>query len=112
MASEIARIAQKRVVEVEQVSFACGPVTLKMVKTTLGLGWLLNDTVLFTSDEHAVKAFILNIKTNAESEDYYFNVRFGGTDTVVWSIHRFKDASKKYVSELISLLRTPPVLID
>eukprot|EP00966_Prymnesium_polylepis_P143965 3323594-Prymnesium_polylepis.1 len=34
MASEIARISQTRVVEVERVSFECGPVTLKMVKTT------------------------------------------------------------------------------
>lgn len=112
MASEIARIAQKRVVEVEQVSFACGPVTLKMVKTTLGPGWLLSDKVLFTSDEHAVKAFILNIKTNAEAENDHFNVRFGGTDTIVWSIRRFKEASAMHASELAELLRNPPVLID
>ena len=36
MATEIARISQTRIVEVKRVSFACGPVTLKMVKTTLG----------------------------------------------------------------------------
>ena len=47
MAAEIARIAQTQVVEADRVSFACGPVTLKMVKTTLGPGWVLNDNVLF-----------------------------------------------------------------
>ena len=56
MASEIARVAQKQVVEVERVSFACGKVTLKMVKTTLGIGWLLNENVLFSSDDHPLVA--------------------------------------------------------
>ena len=116
MASEIARIAQTRVVEVERVSFACGPVTLKMVKTTLGLGWLLNDHVLFSSDDYhqAAKAFYLNIKENAQPESSDFNVRFGGTETVVWSVHRGWGLSKmeEPLHELASLLRNPPILID
>ena len=123
MASEIARISQTRVVEVERVSFACGPVTLKMVKTTLGPGWLLNDKVLFSSvdldDLHkAAKAFYFNIKTNAQPESDHFNVRFGGTDTIVWSVHRFIAGSaavsemEEPLSELCFLLKTPPILID
>ena len=117
MASEIARIAQTRVLEVERVSFACGPVTLKMVKTTLGLGWLLNDEVLFSSlDYHqAAKAFYLNIKANAQPESYHFNVRFGGTETIVWSVPRGWDAGsemEKPLRELALLLKNPPILID
>ena len=41
MAAEIARLARHRVVEVDRVSFECGPVILKLVKTTTGLGWFL-----------------------------------------------------------------------
>ena len=91
MAYEIARVAQTRVVEVDRVSFACGPVTLKMAKTTLGLGWLLNDKVLFSALDHhqAARAFYLNIKANAQPESKHFNERFGGTDTIVWSVHCF-----------------------
>ena len=118
MAFEIARIAQTRVVEVERVSFACGPVTLKMVKTTLGAGWLLNDKVLFSSDVHgnaqAAKAFYFNIKTNAQPESYHFNVRFGGTDTIVWRVHYNNVGSEmeEPLVELAFLLKTPPILID
>ena len=118
MACEIARIAQTRVVEVERVSFACGPVTLKMVKTTLGLGWLLNDKVLFSSeidDCHQVaKAFYFNIKTSADPESNYFKVRFGGTDTIVWSVERHKAGSnlRESLSDLAYLLKTPPIIID
>ena len=119
MASEIARISQTRVVEVERVSFACGPVTLKMVKTTLGPGWLLNDKVLFSSvdlgDLHkAAKAFYLNIKTNAKPESNHFNVRFGGTDHIVWSVHHFNALTEmdEPLTELFCLLKTPPILID
>ena len=116
MACEIARIAQTRVVEVERVSFACGPVTLKMVKTTLGLGWLLNDKVLFSSDDcHQVaKAFYFNIKTSADPESNNFKVRFGGTDTIVWSVERHKAGSnlRESLSDLAYLLKTPPIIID
>lgn len=116
MASEIARIAQTRVVEVERVSFACGPVTLKMVKTTLGAGWLLNDNVLFSSDDYhkAANAFYFNIKTNAQPESYHFNVRFGGTDTIVWRVHYNKVQSEmeEPLIDLASLLKTPPTLIN
>ena len=116
MASEIARVAQTRVVEVDRVSFACGPVTLKMVKTTLGLGWLLNNKVLFSSDQadQAANAFYLNIKKNAQPESSHFNVRFGGTDTIMWSVHYLHTASemKQPLVALTSLLKTPPILID
>ena len=116
MASEIARIAQTRVVEVERVSFACAPVTLKMVKTTLGLGWLLNDKVLFSSDDYckAAKAFYFNIKTNAVPESYHFNVRFGGTDTIVWRVHynNVQSEMEEPLVDLASLLKAPPTLID
>ena len=118
MASEIARIAQTRVVEMERVSFACGPVTLKMVKTTLGLGCLLNDKVLFSSDvngnDQAAKAFYFTIKTNALPESSHFNVRFGGTDTIVWSVHYNKVDSEmeEPLVGLAFLLKTPPILID
>ena len=116
MASEIARIAQTRVVEVGRVSFACGPVTLKMVKTTLGLGWLLNDKVLFSSDDNykAANAFYFNIKTNAQPESYHFNVRFGGTDTIVWRVHynNVRSEMEEPLIDLASLLKTPPTLID
>ena len=116
MASEIARIAQTRVVEVERVSFACGPVTVKMVKTTLGLGWLLNDNVLFSLDDNykAASAFYFNIKTNAQPESHHFNVRFGGTDTIVWSVHYNNVLSEMEVPlvDLAHLLKTPPTLID
>ena len=118
MASEIARISQTRVVEVERVSFACGPVTLKMVKTTLGPGWLLNDKVLFSSDlgdpHKAAKAFYLNIKANAQPESNHFNVRFGGTDHIVWSVHKFNSLTEmdEPLAELSFLLKTPPILID
>ena len=116
MASEIARIAQTRVVEVECVSFACGPVTLKMAKTTLGLGWLLNGKILFSSNDYhqAAKAFYLNIKANAQPESHHFNVRFGGTETIVWSVHCNKVASEmeEPLCELASLLKSPPILID
>ena len=116
MASEIARIAQTRVVEVGRVSFACGPVTLKMVKSTLGLGWLLNDKVLFSSDESykAANAFYFNIKTNAQPESSHFNVRFGGTDTIVWRVHHMNVQSEmeEPLVDLASLLKAPPTLID
>ena len=116
MASEIARIAQTRVVEVERVSFACGPVTLKMAKTTLGHGWLLNDKVLFSSDNYhqAATAFYSNIKKNAEPESNYFNVRFGGTDTIVWTVHKNCGRSEQEgpLYEMAFLLKTPPILID
>ena len=116
MASEIARIAQTRVVEVECVSFACGPVTLKMAKTTLGLGWLLNGKILFSSNDYhqAAKAFYLNIKANAQPESNHFNVRFGGTDHIVWSVHKFNSLTEmdEPLAELSFLLKTPPILID
>ena len=116
MASEIARIAQTRVVEVDRVRFSCGPVTLKMVKTTLGAGWLLNDKVVFSSNEYhqASNAFYWNIKANADPESNYFNVRFGGTNTIVWSVHCCKAGSdlKEPRYDLAHLLRTPPILID
>ena len=90
--------------------------TLKMVKTTLGLGWLLNDKVLFSSlDYHqAAKAFYLNIKANAQPESFHFNVRFGGTETIVWSVHYHNVASEmeEPLIELASLLSNPPILID
>ena len=121
MAAEIARIAQTRVVEMERVSFACGPVSLKMCKTTLGLGWLLNDKVLFSattfSDHHhkAARAFYFNIKATAEAEDSgHFNVRFGGTSTIVWSAHQGMTASEmeEPLHELAFLLKTPPLLVE
>ena len=116
MAAEIARIAQTRVVEVERVSFACGPVTLKMAKTTLGLGWLLNGKILFSSNDYhqAAKAFYLNIKTNAQPESNHFNVRFGGTDMIVWRVYKAKNDNemKEPLLELFFLLKTPPFLID
>ena len=116
MASEIARIAQTRIVEVERVSFACGPVTLKMVKTTLGAGWLLNDKVLFSSEDYrkAAAAFYFNIKATAPAESYRFNVRFGGTDTIVWSAH-YNDTLPEMEEPLFDLgclLKTPPILVD
>ena len=63
-ALEIARISQTRVVQVERVSFECGQQHLKMVKTTLGYGWLLNNTVLFEFSNafEAARAFYLNIR--------------------------------------------------
>ena len=116
MACEIARIAQTRVVEVERVSFACGPVTLKIAKTTPGIEWLLNDKVLLSSDDcHQVaKAFHFNIKTSADPESDYFKVRFSGTDTIVWSVHRHKAGSDlgEALYDLAFLLKTPPILID
>jgi len=116
MASEIARIAQTRIVEVERVSFACGPVTLKMVKTTLGEGWLLNDKVLFSSEDYrkAAAAFYFSIKATAPAESYYFNVRFGGTDAIVWSVHQHNSESemKEPLFHLGCLLKTPPILVD
>ena len=116
MASEIARVAQKRVVEVERVSFACGEVTLKMVKTTLGIGWLLNKNVLFSSDDHPLvaAAFYSNIKATAKPEAYHFNVRFGGTDTIVWRVHfnNVESEMRKPLVELAKLLKQPPVLVD
>ena len=41
MAAEIARIAQTRVVHVENVRFTCLSTSLQLVKTTCGLAWLL-----------------------------------------------------------------------
>ena len=119
MAAEIARIAQTQVVEADRVSFACGPVTLKMVKTTLGPGWVLNDNVLFSSeDSHKVaSAFYFNITANAPAESHYFNVRFGGTGTIVWRVRDPKYAGtptseiEAHLLALASLLESPPLLV-
>lgn len=116
MAVEIARLAQNRVVEVDRVSFKCGSVTLKMVKTTTGLGWVINDTVLFPITEYAQVAntFYYNLKVHDEHEAYQFNVRFGDTDTVVWRVHRCLSPSevKKPLAELVDLLKSPPSLVE
>ena len=78
MASEIARIAQTRVVEVDRVRFRCEANTLQMVKTTHGLGYLLNDRVLFSIDRcmEAARAFCLNNYTISSK------IKFGTTDVV------------------------------
>eukprot|EP00966_Prymnesium_polylepis_P023288 535914-Prymnesium_polylepis.1 len=112
MAAEIARIAQSRVVEVDRVSFACGPVTLKMTKTTLGLGWLLNDKVLFSFEEYTQVAKYFWLKTNAQPESNYFNVRFGGTVTIVWSAYYTGVDLDERCCELASLLKKPPIIVD
>ena len=117
MACEIARIAQTRVVEVDRVSFACGPVTLKMVKTTTGLGWLLDDHVMFCFDQHDVvaRALLYNIMSNAPRDEFnYWNLRFVMTGTIVWRCHFSENENCAYVakSQLAALLKRPPLLID
>ena len=118
MATEIARLAQKRVVEVDRVRFTCGPVTLKMVKATTGLGWLLNDRVLYDLNQcgasQVASAFYYNIKVSAQAENYHFCVRFGDTETVVWRVHYSNVASemKTPLNELTAILKNPPTLID
>ena len=84
-----------------------------MVKTTLGLGWLLNDKVLFSSDDYhkAANAFYFNIQTNTQPGSHHFNVRFGGTDTIVWSVYKLGDM-REPLDALALLLKTPPTLID
>jgi hypothetical protein len=120
MDTEIVRLAYARVVELEHVnfgpvSFECGPVTLKMVKITLGIGWLLQDNIFFYSDDYhtAANAFYLNFRASAQPESDYFNVRFGGTDTIVWSVPRFNgdDALKEALIGLAQLLKDLPILI-
>ena len=66
MATEIARIAQTRVVQVEGVQLTCyqveGRPTLKKVKSTLGDGWCFDNLFFPTKDWfdflHAARVFV------------------------------------------------------
>ena len=111
---EIARLSQTRIVEDGRVAFACGPVTLKLAKTTLGLGWLLNERVFFLADDphKAARAFFLNIKATAQPEGHHFNVRFGGTEIIVWQAHSATASLDESLDELALLLKSPPVVVD
>ena len=126
VAREIARIAQTRVVDLESASFSCGSVTLKMVKTTQGHGWLVNDKLLFPVLEYAfieldaAHAFFFTIKSDAvanaqaEKEGHRYNVRFCKTDITVWSIatrtsHQEEETS---LSRLANLLKNLPIVVD
>ena len=115
MATEIARLAQHRVVEVDRVSFQCGPVTLKMVKTTAGVGWLLDGQVLFYSNQIGsplvASAFFNTITARAEPEDHHYCIRFGETDIVVWRVHK-NEEMKRPLAELASIIKTPPTLVS
>lgn len=111
MAAEI--LAQQRVVEVDRVSFRSGPATLQMVTTTTGMGWLLNGSVLFRSDQSAqiASAFFNTLVTRAEVEDGHFCVRFGDTDVVVWRTYQHGDQLKA-LAELAALIEAPPTLVS
>ena len=109
MASEIARIAQTRVVEVDRVRFHCGEHTLQMVKTTHGVGYLLNDRVLFSMDQctEAARAFFLNVfrydMTDAK-------IKFGTTDVSVANIKGVSE--EQFALRFAKMLRNPPLLVD
>ena len=114
MASEIARIAQTRVVEVDRVRFHCGEHTLQMVKTTHGVGYLLNDRVLFSMDQctEAARAFFLNV-----SHCFYVTdakIKFGTTDVSVANISAPRDEEKweRDLQRFAKMLRNPPLLVD
>jgi hypothetical protein len=116
MAEIIARIAQARVVGGEGVSFECGQQTLKMVKTTQGYGWLLNNTLLFQCQRKAASAFYYTIHQHEEPSEApaRYNVRFGGTTQIVWSVdRRWTNAMMDgpALEELALLLKSPPIHI-
>ena len=109
MASEIARIAQRRVVEVDRVSFECGNITLKMVKTTTGGGWLLNDDIIFTSIDQAIKAFYDNIQVfGTKDNDNYYNIFMSGTLIYRFWIHA---GEKPFSKAIADILKNPPTVV-
>ena len=110
MATEIARLAQTRIVEVG-IQFECAPVTLKMVKTTLGVGWLLNSKLLFSDVNKAAKAFCDNIRISAtrDDNDYNYSISLGGI--IVFRYHPADKESNRLVT-IAALLKDPPLVVN
>ena len=133
MATEIARIAQTRVVQVEGVQLTCyqveGRPTLKKVKSTLGDGWCFENLFFPTNDWfdflHVARVFVAHLRSfeiHHEVEGQYYEIRFGewtGSNTelypkVVWRMHRNapKKDEEEMTSRLAQLLQKPPIIVD
>ena len=117
MATEIARIAQVRVVEIKPVRFSCmNSTSLQLVKTTCGLGWLLNDHLMFDTDslEAAARAFYVNAREHYPDDELV--IRFGGTASVtVMTISKYwcdDTDSGQGILRFWALLKNPPVWVD
>jgi hypothetical protein len=116
MAAEIARIAQTRVVHVENVRFTCLSTSLQLVKTTCGLAWLLNDRFMFDHDswELVIRSFFTSVTQDAVYIDWQSPaVLF--FDLPVMSISKYwsdNNPGQEDILRFRALLKTPPVLVE
>jgi hypothetical protein len=128
MATEIVRIAQTRVVQVEGVQLTCyqveGRPTLKKVKSTLGDGWCFDNlffpTKVWFDFLHVARVFVAHLRSLElyEAEGQYYEICFGEwtgiSEKVVWRMHRNapKKDEEEMTSRLAKLLQQPPIIVD
>ena len=65
--------------------------------------------------DKVARAFFYNIKNETpHPENSHFNVRFGGTDTIVWTVHCNTQLSEmeRPLYALAVLLKNPPIRVD
>jgi len=120
MAEMIVSISQKRFVNTGSL-FECNSNSIKQVNTNLGVAFLLNDKLMFyipgsptVADYYPVShAFYLNSMQSAENTAWYFDVRFGGTDIIVFRFTRCTSAGDEYdqLRRFSNLLNLPPVIV-
>ena len=121
IALEIARLVQTRWVEVDRVSFRCASTVLKLVKTTNGLRWLLNDCLFEHQQfEDVARAFFDSAKADAPEE--HVHTVFTGNGAPLMSVRHWfggayysdpkQDHDGRAVQTFAGLLKNPPLNVQ
>jgi hypothetical protein len=120
MAEMIVSISQKRFVNTGSL-FECNSNTIRLVNTNLGVAFLLNEKLMFyipgsptVADYYPVShAFYLNSIQSAEITAWYSDVRFGGTEIIVFRFTRCTNPDGEYdqLRRFSNLLKLPPVIV-
>ena len=119
MGNIIATLAQTRTAQVGNIKIGFRNVkgenkitTLKLVKTTIGHGWVLNDKIMFTEIEQAAKAFFHNMQYFGGTFIYLCMILPNGDTEIIEKFILDSYCIETTIERIEELLKNPPIVVD